>query len=33
VASLTDRSGAHPKEAGDFGGAVREWFALEPNLQ
>jgi hypothetical protein len=31
--ALTTRSGEHPHDAGDFGGALLEWFALEPDLQ
>lgn len=33
AAALFERSGEHPHDAGDFGGALLEWFALEPDLQ
>jgi hypothetical protein len=33
AASLSGRAGEHPQHAADFGGALFEWFALEPNLQ
>jgi hypothetical protein len=33
AASLSGRAGQHPQHAADFGRALLEWFALEPNLQ
>ena len=33
AASLCGRAGEHPQHAADFGRALLEWFALEPNLQ
>lgn len=33
AAALIRLSGEHPQSAGSFGGALLEWFALEPNLK
>jgi len=33
AASLGGHAGEHPQDAADFGRALLEWFALEPNLQ
>jgi len=33
AASLGGHAGEHPQDAADFGRALFEWFALEPNLQ